>query len=291
MSNEELVKSIQGGNKEAMMQLWSQVEKLAALLIKKWSGVVEREDLMQEAFIACDDACRDYDPEQGASFAHYFAQRLQWRFAEYAARSNGTYIPPNLFWKVLKYRRYLNDYKKQTGVDPDQWTIMQALNLQKHELQTLKDLSKRLQVRSLDESIGQSEDGDDLRIGDTVADPEDQYDEILDDLEAEQIAEALWEVVDTLPEAERECIISRFKDGLTMKETAERLGVTLSTVRGRDASAMQKLRSGQNRRKLQLAMLDSERYSYGLRRMQRFDGMLWSSTEFAVMRLLDKYDS
>ena len=291
MSNEELVKSIQSGNKEAMIQLWSQVERLATLLTKKWSGVVEREDLMQEAFIALDLAARDYEQRNNTTFAGYYAKRLQWHFAEYAARSNGAYIPANLFWKVLKYRRYLNDYKKQTGVDPDQWTIMQALNLQKNELQTLKDLSKRLQVRSLDESIGHSEDGDELLIGDTVADPENQYEEILDDVEADQISEALWEVVDTLPEAERECIISRFKDGLTMKETAERLGVTLSTVRGRDASAMQKLRSGQNRRKLQLAMLDSERYSYGLRRMQRFDGMLWSSTEFAVMHLLDKYDS
>ena len=70
MTNEELVLlSRYCDNKsEYLEELYSQNYGLISAIAKRYSGVYELDDLMQESFLGLAEAVESYDPEGGASW-------------------------------------------------------------------------------------------------------------------------------------------------------------------------------------------------------------------------------
>lgn len=84
------------------------------------------------------------------------------------------------------------------------------------------------------------------RSGRTETLPQDLDGPIADDEAAERSAlEArLWTALDALPEMRRRCLLLAKRDGLSYKEIAEELGLSVNTVRNHIARAMETLRAG-----------------------------------------------
>lgn len=83
MTNEELAVLAHAGDGEALMELWSQVQRLVRKQAARWaaacrSGVTE-EDLVQAGFIAVLSAIDSYDPSK-AKFSTWLYKRLQGEF-------------------------------------------------------------------------------------------------------------------------------------------------------------------------------------------------------------------
>ena len=76
VTDEQLIKDFRNGDREIMDHL---MMKYKAMVRKKARAMYlfggENEDLIQEGMIGLIKAVRDYDPDQGASFADVFRNR------------------------------------------------------------------------------------------------------------------------------------------------------------------------------------------------------------------------
>lgn len=83
MSNEELVKLIQTGERNRLPDLWEQVRQMVYQQARRWAGVggAETEDLIQAGFIALLSALDSYDSSAGAKFSTWFFQHIRREFA------------------------------------------------------------------------------------------------------------------------------------------------------------------------------------------------------------------
>jgi len=88
MTNEELCKAIQGGQKDLIPQLWEQVEKFVWMQAGEWAykagyGGVDsdiREDLYHTGYIALHDAIPTYKEDAGSSFIGWLNYYLRNHF-------------------------------------------------------------------------------------------------------------------------------------------------------------------------------------------------------------------
>lgn len=78
MSNEELVALIQAGDRDRIVELWHQVQRMVYKQAARWAGVggTTLEDLEQAGFIAVLRAVDTYDPTK-AKFSTHLFQRLR----------------------------------------------------------------------------------------------------------------------------------------------------------------------------------------------------------------------
>lgn len=90
-----------------------------------------------------------------------------------------------------------------------------------------------------------SNTSDDFTLGDTVADPADLLGEVDEQIWHEGLSRAVQNALVSLPEEERAIIQARYFDGLTIKETGERFGVSGNAIRNSEQKALRKLRSGE----------------------------------------------
>ena len=89
MSNEELARRVQEGERAELLELWGQVRRFALQQARRWvqsgRGGVMEEDLMQTAFLALLDALEGWDCGKGA-FLTWFGVKLKSAFSEATAQ-------------------------------------------------------------------------------------------------------------------------------------------------------------------------------------------------------------
>ena len=79
VSNEELVTLIQAGDRDRIVELWHQVQRMVYAQATRWAGLggTTIEDLTQAGFIAVLRAVDSYDPSRGTKFSTHLFQRLR----------------------------------------------------------------------------------------------------------------------------------------------------------------------------------------------------------------------
>ena len=79
VSNEELVTLIQAGDRDRIVELWHQVQRMVYKQAARWAGLggTTIEDLTQAGFIAVLRAVDSYDPSRGTKFSTHLFQRLR----------------------------------------------------------------------------------------------------------------------------------------------------------------------------------------------------------------------
>ncbi len=75
MDNEQLVARIQAGEDVAgnMLKLYDQNRGFLTSMAKKYQGLAEMDDLLQEGYIGLSEAVDHFDADRGVSFIHYAA--------------------------------------------------------------------------------------------------------------------------------------------------------------------------------------------------------------------------
>ena len=100
----------------------------------------------------------------------------------------------------------------------------------------------------------------------------------------------LWGCVDELPEKEAEAIRARYRDGLTLKEIGERLGVNTEGARQRERKGLMMLRSTKRSKRLRPFFPEYGRiYSMSTAAVGHghFERTWTSSTEYAALYLAE----
>lgn len=242
MTNEQLVARIRAGENEAenMLALWQQNKRFIYKMAMKYQGYAEIEDLNQEGYIGLCEAVRHYEAEQGASFIHYAAFWIQQAMRRYIANCcNCVRVPEYVRNEVQQYKKVVSEYRKWYGKELTDKEMREFLCVSDKELQSIKENALKVKIRSLSEPVG---DDEDILLSDTLASDQDIEEDVTQKLDTAAMAEALWSVVDELPDNMSEVLRHRYQDNMTRNEVGQRLGMTASQAGSMEYKALRKLR-------------------------------------------------
>ena len=285
MTNEKLCLEFQQGNKEALEKLYSQNTGMIEKIIRKYSSVEELDDLRQEAYFGIVKAAQLWEPEKDCQFISYAAYWVMAVVHRYIEECSGVIrIPSNKRALMRRYHKEVNGYRVRFGKYPSDKELCTLLGLTQDQLERLKADIQASRIRSTSEIVGG--ENDDLTLEDTIADETDQYEAVIDQIQHDQLSDTLWSCVDDLSPQQADVIRGRYKDGRTLKECGESLGVSPERARQIEQNAIRELRKTRYTKRLRPYLTDQAAYSMGLKSTGlssfRYNG---SSQERAVIRL------
>lgn len=207
MSNEELAALALQGDKQALTQLWEQVNRFVCSYMARMAlsptgqacmqrAGVTLEDLTQEGFLAVADAVKLYEPERDAKFITFLAYRLK-----------------AYFCKAIGMRT------QRDKRDP---------------LLTAERIERKL-----------SYDDESYCLSDTIPDPQDDMQRADERIYNEQLHNALERCMETLPQKNADVLRRRYYQSQTLLQIAEHYGVTIEMARQYSHKALEQMRKKQ----------------------------------------------
>lgn len=290
MSNEQLALRIKAGEDVAdnMLKLWEQNQGIIEELSGKYCYRAEKEDLKQEAYFAICKAVDSYDPDKGSSFLTWAVFWIRQQMQRYCQNNSTVRVSVHLGEKIQRYRKLQNSFYLHTGRLPDTRECCHYLECSETMLEKVRQSECVSGIGSIDAPAASSEDGS-ITVGDSIADPADHYEDMLDDMEDRQLKEILWGMVDDLPDCQGDVIRARYQENLTMKETAARTGTTIEVARKCERKALREMRKPSKANRLK-AFYDSSyiynRALYG-NGTAEFNRTWTSSTERVALDLTE----
>lgn len=287
-TNEELVDLIRnstGKEKENYLAiLYNQNYGMIHKICKIFSEYDCIEDLEQESFFGLKTAVDRYDPGKGVLFMSYASYWIRQTARRYLDECGSVLrLPVHLRDQIFQYDQVIKDFQKRNGREPTKTELMKALGVDSKKLQQIKKYAVYIRPASLDKVISMEDDT--FTLGETVADPEDQFQNLDDQLDEEILKQTLWDEVDQLEEKQADLIRKRFKQNKTLKETADSMGTTIEGARSIQRRALQKMKRSSNIRQYAEEYLSSNAYNgTGL------SAFLSSGTSATERTALDLYD-
>lgn len=289
-TNEQLVQKIKAGKDVTgnMAKLWQQNKNFVYLIARKYAKTeTDIDDLMQEGYLGMYRAIGPYDLSAGVAFLSYASFWIRQGMQRYSQDNKHLHIPYNLQEKVLRYQRFLNTYRMRFGKNPTDEQICCRMRINYETLDRLKTAAEVSKAGSMDKEI---EGADGLTFGDTIADPENKYESVLDDLEREELKSVLWTLVDDLPGKSPEVIRMRYQQELTLDKIGEAVGVTRDATRQWLRKGLNELRKPSRSNLLREFYREGEIYSRGVvgGGVGTFNRSWTSSTERTVLDMIER---
>ncbi len=285
MTNEELVCRIKEGIdvSQNMLALWQQNRNFIHTIARHYQRLTEIEDLEQEGYLALYEAVDGFSPEAGCQFLTYAKYRIVQRMKRYIENCCGMVrIPVHEQSKMHQLRMIERAFLTHHGRRPTEEEIIQTMNLTRQQIKDLQAAMRLTHMGSLDCALTDAEEGDTL--GTLVAGDTDVEADVLDDMEAQQLAKALWEAVDALPAPYREIIHGRYAERKTVKEMSDILHLSPGKTGRMEKKAIQELRE---ERQLVACLPDwMETQAYRHNSVAEFNRTWESATERAAFKLL-----
>lgn len=288
-TNEELVFKIQSGEdvQSNMLKLWQQNRGMIERLANDYSKVEEREDLKQEAYFGLCRAVESYVPDKGSSFLTWAVYWIRQSMQRYCQNNGTIRIPVHSQEDLRQYKKLQNLFYLHVGRLPNTREYCYYLGCSEKTLESLQRNDRLSRIGSIDKPITGLEN-DNVTVGDTVADPGEPYNEILDSITGQQLKEILWDIVEDLPGKEPSVLKMRYQENLTYKETAARTGITTEAARQWELKALREMRRPSRARQLRPFYDPSYIYSRALHGngAAGFNRTWTSSTERVALDLL-----
>ena len=289
MSNEELVKQIRAGSDTAdhMLVLYQQNRRMIEKLAGKYSGMAEKEDLMQEGYIGLCNAVNHWEPDGGANFLSYAVFWIRQRMLRYIEENGSVVrIPAQERQKQQEYRKMVADFESQNGRKPTNEELCRCLGVGNRTLVRMQERSVMGRITSLDVCVGEEED---MLLSDMIPGQQDVEGSVLDEMQQEALKAVIWPLVDSLPEQQGEIIRMRYQEGKTLEETGEKIGLSPISVRKQERKGIQELRKPSRSWQLRPFLYDDITYSTGIQGVgaRRFHETWTSVTERVALRALD----
>lgn len=287
MTNEQIVASIQAGEDPAgnMLLLYEQMEGIIVYHAKRYYSYAEREDLLQEGFLALYDAVAGYDPEKG-SFSTYAGWWIKQRMRRYVFGDNAAIrVPEHMHARIVAYKRFVEDFSQKHDREPSDQEAMKALDLYGRQLEEIKRACCLISVSSLDMPVLEG-DSKDISLLDSIADEHNNIEAAEEEIYQEERSRAVWAAVDQLDSDHAEVIRERYAEGMTLTEVAECRGCSFQNVRNMEAQALRRLRMGKLGKMLK-PFAEDLIYSMGLQGggVGQFNRTFTSSTERVILRM------
>ncbi|SCI90834.1 RNA polymerase sigma factor rpoD [uncultured Ruminococcus sp.] len=288
-SNEQLALRIKAGEDVAdnMLKLWQQNQGMIEELAGKYCHMAEKEDLKQEAYFAICKAVDSYDPDKGSSFLTWAIFWIRQQMQRYCQNNGTVRMPVHVSEKIQQYRKLQNLFYLHVGRLPNIREYCYYLGCSEATLEKIRQSERASCIGSIDAPAAGSEDGS-ITVGDSIADPADHYEDMLDDIEDRQLKKILWGMVDDLPDCQGDVIRARYQENLTLKQTAERTGTTIDAARRWQQKALRELRKPSRANRLRPFYETSYIYNNALHGngTAEFNRTWTSSTERVALRLV-----
>lgn len=292
MTNEELVALIQEGTNvtENMGLLYQQNIPLIENLIYPFtksieaSAAMDKQDLMQEAYFGLAKAVQAYDASKEILFMTYAAFHIKQSVRRYKQKFDRTKrIPIHQLELISKYHAFRDKFISKYGIEPTQQEIIKSLEIKKSRLDAIEKVIQEMTCSSLDAIVPGSEN---LTYADSVADDYNLEETVTDEITTDYYCKAIWEAVSELPEKEKDVIIKRFKENLSLQQTADNKKLSFQYVSQLQAQGIRLLR---RKSTIQEAALQ---YGYGCYQayhfgVQKCKDTRSSSTEWLALKHLE----
>ena len=239
-TNEQLVALIRAGEDSAgnMLKLWEQNKGFIAKMARKYSGYADMDDLMQEGYLALNEAVEHYT-DKGASFLTYAAFWVRQGLRRYIERNSTVRLPSGLYDDVIKYKRIRREYLTEYGAEPTEREIRALLGVSGKEFERIEENAKRGEIRSLSEPIG--EEGDNYTLADTLESGEDLEAAAVRKRDHELMSAELWAQVERLPEKQVLIIRKTFRDNCSREMIGRELGCSYQYINSMKLKALRRL--------------------------------------------------
>ena len=265
MTNEQLVIRICAGIDEAdnTLQLWQQNRGYINKIVNHYKAYAEEEDLQQEAYLGLCEAIRHYNPEEEVPFITYAGYWIRQQIGRYI-KSNGTVrLPEHIQARVKEYKQMVLKWKGTIGRKPTDREICHYLGISMEMLENIRKTAKMARIVSLDVPVG--EDGE-CSMYDLLPSAINEEEQVLEKIQQEELKEALWSLVDSLPGEQPKIIRLRYQNGMTLRAIAEDKGVTLNAVSQQERNGLRELRKPSKSNQLRPFLYDEDRvYSRALK--------------------------
>lgn len=252
MTNEELVQQIQQGINpgENMEMLYIQNKGFIASLIKRYGyvyycphdsvSIIEKEELMHEAYFGLVEAVKRYDPTQGALFTTYagiWIDQAVKRFIDNSGRV--VRVPVYKQQEIYRYNRARAHYLRNYNREPSLREYASWIGISPAGVEKLEQFMFQGEVRSLDEMVPGGEN-ENLSFADVIPAEVDVEEAATAEIAKVQLWEAVGEVLKD--DKMRKVIQYRFVEGISLDGIGIQLGITREKVRQYESRALRRLR-------------------------------------------------
>jgi RNA polymerase sigma factor FliA len=223
----------------------SAVRYAAASAAGRLPGHLRLDDLHSAGMLGFLDAIVHYDPDRGVPFAAYAAPRIRGAILDELRRLDC--VPRRTRRKLREAQRATEALRQELGGEPTKAEVAARLGVDVADYERL--LGADVTLVSLDASRHDEEPPGttaDVIAGSSLPSPL----RVLDDLDQRRL---LGQIIDRLPERERQVLALYYYEELTMQDIGRVLGVTESRVSQLHSSAMVHLQSALRRERRRTA--------------------------------------
>lgn len=258
MTNEERVMQVQNGVNvcKNMTALWQDNQPLIKSIVNRYPEK-DREDLMQEAYIGIYKAVQGYDAGRNAKFMSYAPYHIRNCINAYLNLDRPVSVPNYILVLMQKDKRVSEFFLQTKGRKPTDEERIKVLDITQEQLDIL-DNAAGMTFESMDRPLAEDSNSN---LHDILREETHNGEDFLNEIEERELHEALWKMVDSLPEVESNIIKARYKNDMTIKESAEANGVTFEKARYSEGKALRKLGNQNNIKKISCFLPDN--YIYG----------------------------
>lgn len=280
-SNETLVAAIRAGvgDRCALMeQLYKQNEGMIRKMAYKVAcGEYLFDDLMQEGYIALENAVKCFDVGHGVKFITYFSAALKWHFWGFQqAAGLPVSLPAYLHERLAAYKATKATLEQEQAVDVKPVQVAAAMGLDAKQTAEMELLLYQLRTVRLDEPIDETGE---TTAGDLIPDGCDVAGEVCDNVEREYNRRLLDDALQRdLDETARQ-VVRRYYGGEQLRDVADDMGLQYQQVADVHTKAIRALRRDMKLRVDYYRSCDLYQYSFN-----RFKNSGLSSVEFIAER-------
>ncbi len=215
----------------------SLVKYLVGRIMPQLPPHLDPQDLISAAMVGLINAADRYDPERGVLFKTFAEQHVRGAIID-ELRSYDV-LSRSMREKYKRLEREVVRLEHKLGRNPTCEEVAAALNIGLEEYYGILDDVHVFTFISIDDSWEDNE-GNPLCLADVLSESEAKSPQ--QQVMMMQLADALGQAIDTLPEKERLAVTLYYSEDLNLKEIGETLGLTESRISQLISQAMVRLR-------------------------------------------------
>lgn len=233
----ELIKKSQNGDKEAITKIIEENQGLVWSVVKKFAGRgLEFDDLYQIGVIGLIKCIEKFDNSFEVKFSTYAVPMIMGEIRRFLRDDGIIKISRPIKELAIKIKYAKDEYAKSNSRMPTIKELSEILNVTDEEIILALDVTR--DVESLYQSANKS-DGSTVYLLDKVASKNDDEEKIIDNL-------ALNQVLNKLPQKERDIINLRYFEDKTQCEVAKIIGVSQVQVSRLEKKVLMSMRTSFN---------------------------------------------
>ncbi len=205
---------------ELVMHYLHLVKSIVFRLLPTYENYSSYDDLSSCGVLGLMDAIEKFDLERGVKFESYASLRIKGEIIDHIRKQD--WAPYSLRQRIKSISTAYSELEMELGRKPTDSEIATELDMKEADVQKAMTQSHMFNVVYFEEQISEYQ-----TWGDTIEDKRQTPEEVV---EKQDVIRVLGEMIDDLPEREKQVITLYYYEELTLKEIANILGMSESRI-------------------------------------------------------------